>query len=281
MTDDLVRQVSVIHKGAKAARPPHVRRRGHGLKDVFGIMQRLLRDGEELIMTHDTKTQRTSSLLDAVSADVEMARELARISWGDSEAAFLSRSFFAPWAAGGRAGLLPERGSLASSLLPSCLARFPPPFAQGHSGSCCRSQAGPHLQPGFSAQPARNVETPQILRALCVAVGAAGVHIGPAIEFVPRMDDKHAHGTAAPCVRRRLYTAERPPPLNGPPRMQAVAFDGCFFRHHGKWHAAPMAAGGGDCRSRQQSHPFVYFRGDSPAQTYGYGTWPTGRCAWP
>lgn len=54
IADATGRPIVVFHEGAKANRPLHIQRREQGLNSVYGIIQRLLLQGEELLVPHDT-----------------------------------------------------------------------------------------------------------------------------------------------------------------------------------------------------------------------------------
>lgn len=70
---------AIIHKGTKAGRAMHVMRLGQGLKVFYGIVQRLLQPGEELMMPHDTRSSRTSSTSVALYEGARRTRELVRV----------------------------------------------------------------------------------------------------------------------------------------------------------------------------------------------------------
>lgn len=52
------------------------------------MVRRLVGEGEELVMTHDTRATRTNSLLVAANEAQNIVRPLTRAYWSDDGAAF-------------------------------------------------------------------------------------------------------------------------------------------------------------------------------------------------
>lgn len=61
------RSVAVIHKGAKACRPPHIQCRGNGLTQVYGILQELVKACDEPLVPNETRTSTTHTTFVAVN----------------------------------------------------------------------------------------------------------------------------------------------------------------------------------------------------------------------
>lgn len=84
--DKLGRPVQVIHKGAKAAMPLDVQRRGRGLATAYEAAKLSLGEGEKLHQSHSGKGLPGRTVFVAINAAENRARELASVGWKDDGA---------------------------------------------------------------------------------------------------------------------------------------------------------------------------------------------------
>lgn len=76
--------VEVIHKGAKAGRPPHINRRGAALQAVYKEVSKQLRPQEVLKQSHEAKATPSRSRFFALNSDDKSVRELFTVEWQDN-----------------------------------------------------------------------------------------------------------------------------------------------------------------------------------------------------
>lgn len=75
--------MEVIHKGAKAGRPPHINRRGAALTKVYHEAVKQLKANESLEQSHADKASPAHTRFFAVDADDRSVRELFTVEWED------------------------------------------------------------------------------------------------------------------------------------------------------------------------------------------------------
>lgn len=82
-SDPAGRAVEVIHKGAKAGRPPHIVRRGEMLHPFYALFERCLKSGEKLQPHHTMRGDTQTVFYAYLDGEKPVAVALGTVKWTD------------------------------------------------------------------------------------------------------------------------------------------------------------------------------------------------------